>query len=254
MSKIVSFTLAIAFTCCCSLMAQDTRITPGISGLKSGHTSGEKEPAMKSKSDSATCESTCEGEECPVVAKAMEDLPKMVFRIGDQETCCHMTATRMAHEAHEEIEYVVGKKKFRDSQDAFESLVKQTETYVKKFVTPKVCNESGTTSLAGESCQCPDAASKMTDLVTTATGQLKLTYRVGEKEFDKYHDARRFAKKSHQKGMYVVAGEKFENELEARLALAHQKYRSAVVAIQTLKAEKAKSKADGNPEVASNDG
>lgn len=53
-------------------------------------------------------------------------------------------------------------------------------------------------------------------------------------DFEKYHDALKHAKKTQQKGMFVVGTEKHENELEARLALAHKKFRSAVAAMHTV--------------------
>ena len=140
-------------------------------------------------------------------------------------------------------------------QFRIESLVKQTEMYVKKFVTPKVCDESGATSLAGETCQCPNAASKLTESVANATKDIQISYRVGEKEFTKYHDARRYAKKTHQKGVYLVGEEKFKDELEARLAVAHKKYRSEVMALQATKAQAETAEAsEADTEVASKDG
>lgn len=239
MKKIAALSIAFCFVLTAFAGAQDTRIIPGMaSGMNKNKTS--KPGKMPQEGMGGKCESggaTCEGDECPIVAKAMESLPKMVFRIGENETCCHMTATRMAHKAHEEIIFVVGKKTFRNSEDAFEAHVKQTETYVKKFITPKVCAESGATTVAGETCQCTVSAGKMSELVNNATQDLKITYAVGEKEFDKYNDARRFARKTRAKGMYVVTGERFENEFEARLALAHQKFRAAVTAAQTVKTE-----------------
>ncbi len=254
MKKFAALTLTLCFAICTTVVAQDARMTPGmpsskIKGMKT--TKGAAQPKGIDNYEATECS----GEDCPVMAKAMEALPKMVFRIGTEETCCHMTATKMAHENHEEILYRVGKKKFKDSHDAFEALVKQTELYVKRFVTPKVCEESGATMLAGEACPCGATSEKMTEQIVAATKDLKLTYQVGEKKFDKYNDAKRFARKHHQKGMYVVSGEKFENELEARLALAHKTYRSAVAAAQSVKT-KAVSETDtnGSPEVASKGG
>ena len=146
-----------------------------------------------------------------------------------------MTATRMAHEEHEKIVYLVGKKRYHESRDAFEALVKQTEMYVKRFVKPTVCKESGATSVAGQTCDCDESTSKYVSTVSDAIQDMKLTYKVGEKEFDKYHDAKRYAKKTHSKGVYVVDGEKYKDEFEARLALAHQRYKAAVQAIHASK-------------------
>ena len=117
------------------------------------------------------------------MVKAMDSLPKLIFKVGDEETQCHMTATRMARHEHEEIAYVVGKKRFHDSRDAFETLVRQTEMYVKKFVKPKVCSESGATTLAGETCSCKESAARLNEGVANAIKDLKITYRVGEKDF-----------------------------------------------------------------------
>ncbi len=250
MKKIASFSLMFCFAICAVANAQDTRMTPGMK-VRS-NTPARQGPGRSAqdgeagKGDSRLGDS-CEGEECPIMVEAMASLPKMVFKVGDEETCCHMTATRMARESDEKIVYLVGKKRFGDSRDAFESLVKQTEIQVKRYVTPKVCNESGATTIAGETCGCTELAAKMTELVGNATKDLKMTYVVGEKEFEKYHDARRYSKKMRQKGMYVVSGEKFEEELEARLALAHKKFRLAVTAIQSVKASQSAATSETSP-------
>ena len=254
MKKVALLTLTLCFALSAIVGAQDTRMTPGIhssaKGMKSNKTAApDSKGEMCSSEGCATCEGeSCSCDECPIMAKAMESLPKMVFKIGDEETCCHMTATKMAHDTHTRIEYVVGKNKYKNSNQAFQSLVKQTESYVKKFTTPKVCSESGKTTIAGTTCDCPVATAKLTELVGTKTKEMKLCYKVGEMDFAKYHDALKHAKKTHQKGMYVVEGEKFENEWEARLALAHKKFRSAVAAAQSVKTEVANQIESEQPE------
>lgn len=232
MKKVALFALALCFVISASAVGQDARITPGINTGQSGKMGPKMGEGRYGEKPS--CESSCASGECPVVAKAMESLPKMVFKIGDQETCCHMTATRMAHESHSEIVYWVGKRKFKDSHDAFEALVKQTETFVRKSLSPSVCEETGATFIAGQSCDA-DSCDQIAAKVTSTVDGLKLRYAVGEKEFERYNDARRFARKSHRKGSYLVDGEKFENEYEARLALAHKKFRTAVTTIQQTK-------------------
>ena len=242
MKKLLVVFLIVSIWNCSGLDAQDTRITPGlrknVDGLNSPKIKERVKTEKRLRKDKASEGSDCESsscEECPVMTAAMESLPKMIFKVGSEETCCHMTATRMAHEEHEKIVYLVGKKRYHESRDAFEALVKQTEMYVKRFVKPTVCKESGATTVAGETCECNESASKYVDTVSTAIQDMKLTYKVGEKEFEKYHDAKRYAKKTHTSGAYVVDGEKYKDEYEARLALAHQKYKAAVQAIQQTK-------------------
>ena len=89
-----------------------------------------------------------------------------------------------------------------------------------------------------------DISTPFVEAVLAATGELAISYHVGEKKFEKKSEATRYGKRMHQRGAFVVGDEKFENEMEARLALARQKFRSAVTAVMEVKSAQAEQDAE----------
>lgn len=177
---------------------------------------------------------------CPVAA-AMENLPKMTFKVGEEATCCNVAAEALAKKSDAPIQFVVGKTTFDNKEAAFTSLVEETESFVKEFMTPCKCEVSGQTSIAGKSCGCPVEAGKRAELVSTAAAKVTMSYAVGEKTCNCPVEAANLAKTSGAKKEFVVAGEKTCCEMTARLNLARAKYKAAVEALAAAekKTEKA---------------
>jgi len=188
----------------------------------------KSECCASTKTVSAT--DSCPDGGCPIT-KAMDKLPKMVYAVGDETTCCSKSAAALAEKHEKPISFVVGEKKFDNEQTAFVSLVEQTESFVTKFVTPSKCEKSGTTTVAGKACACPVEAGQTADAVKAAVGKVHFTYLVGEKECHCPNEAKSLASKAGEKTVFVVAGEKTSCEMTARLNLARTKYKAAVKAI-----------------------
>lgn len=181
----------------------------------------------------------CQGE-CPI-ATAMGNLPKMTYKVGEEATCCSESAAALAKKAEMPIHFVVGKETFEAKEAAFTSLVEQTEAYVKEFITPCKCEVSGTTKIAGKTCNCPVEAGSTAELVKTAAAKVQMTYAVGEKTCNCPMEASKLAKTSGAKKEFVVAGEKTCCEMTARLNLARAKYKAAVEALVANKKDTATS-------------
>ena len=189
----------------------------------------EKEATPKQCKDGA-CQEQCKDGTCPI-AKAMKDLPQMTYRIGEENTCCSKSADELAKKHNKPIQFVVAKKTYDKKEKAMVALVESTEKFVKDFVTPCKCEVSGSTKIAGQSCNCPVDAGKKTELVKAAVSKVKMSYAVGEKTCNCPKEASAIAAKSGAKKEFVVAGKKTCCEMTARLNLAHAQYKAAVEAM-----------------------
>ena len=216
--KIKSTVFALmAVACCVSIsMAQET----------------EQKPA-------AECEGTCP------VAAAMDELPKMTYKVGEEVTCCSESAAALAKKAELPVQFVVGEETFEAKEVAFTSLVEQTEAYVTDFLTPCACETSGTTTIAGKACSCPVQAGARTELVKAAADKVTMTYAVGEKACACPNEAAALAKSSGEAKVFVIGEAKTPCELTARLTLAQAKYKAAVQAVVASEQKEAPAKTDG---------
>ena len=184
----------------------------------------------------------CQGA-CPV-SKAMEALPAMTYKVGDEETCCGESAAKLAKKSEMPIHFVVAKKSYEDKEAAYTALVEKTEAFVNEFLTPCKCEVSGTTTVAGKSCGCPVEAGHRTELVKTAAEKVQMSFAVGDKECHCPMEAAKLAKDSGKAKEFVVAGEKTSCEMTARLNLARAKYKAAVEALAAAE-KKAAEENDG---------
>jgi len=199
--------------------------------------------ADSAKKDSATCskcpsqavataadgnKSCCSG--CAVSA-AMKNLPVMTYKVGDESTCCSESAGALAKKHDKPIHFVVAEKSYESKEEAFTALVETTEKFVDDFVTPKKCEASGKTFIAGTGCGCPVEAGNKAELVKKAIDEVKMTYVVGDKKCNCPNEAKTLASGSDEKVTYVVAGKETCCNLQARLELAKAKYAAAVKAL-----------------------
>ncbi len=171
---------------------------------------------------------------CPI-AKAMDELPKMTYSVGEHSACCPDSAAALAKKHKIPVTYVVGKKKFDKKDTAFVSLVEQTESFVNNFIEPCKCEVSGKTTIAGKTCDCPVEAGKTAELVKAAAKKVQMTYAVGEKTCNCPNEAASLAKSSGKEKVYVVGAQKTCCEHTARLTLAKAKYKAAVEALAASK-------------------
>lgn len=172
----------------------------------------------------------CPDGQCPI-AKAMDQLPKMTYMVGKEETCCNKSAEALAAKSNAPIHFVVAKKNYDNKEKAFTALVTETEKYVNAFITPCKCEASGTTKIAGQSCNCPVEAGKKAELVKAAADKVKMSYVVGKETCNCPNKAAALAKSSDSETHYVVGEQKTCCQMTARLNLAHAKYKAAVQAL-----------------------
>ena len=189
----------------------------------------ESKKLLASKCNAQNCNpASCV--ECPVAA-AMYKLPRIVFVVGEQKTCCAESAKRIAHESDTSIKYVVAAKTYENEVDAKLALLKETERFVNEFTNPQVCKNTGTTTIAGKNVCCSQAVAQTAELAKAAMATVKMTFLVGEKTCHCACEATQIAKKTGEPTVYAVGAEKTNCETTARLRLARAKYKAAVEAI-----------------------
>jgi hypothetical protein len=189
----------------------------------------QKKECPASKSEVVSVDDKACGQ-CPVTV-AMKKLPVMTYKVGDESVCCSESAAALAKKHDKPVHYVVGKKTFESKGEAYTALVESTEEFVNKFITPRKCEASGTTSIAGSSCGCPVEAGKKAELVKKAVSEIKMTYVVGKEKCHCPTQAKSIASESGETTKYVVAGKETCCNLEARLNMAKAKYAAAVKAL-----------------------
>jgi hypothetical protein len=178
----------------------------------------------------------CEGGTCPAgccaaLASAKEKLPKLVYKVGKETTCCSESAAALAEKSKESVQYVVADKAYTCKNEAFTALVTETEKFVDSFLTVGKCEASGKSTVAGKSFDCCVEAGQKAELVQAAVKEVKVSYKVGDEDACCAGSAAALAKKHNKPIKYVVNGEATECELTSRLNLATAKYMAAVVAL-----------------------
>ena len=213
-----------------------------IAASHAGKDSKETQVAGK---DSKQCDAACsECQQCPV-AKAMEALPKLVYRIGDETTTSPVQAGRISGKSKQKIEFVVENKVFHEETEAFSALVDMTEKFVADFAKPQKCDVSGSTIVAGKSLCCEVAAGEVANLVKKSMDDVKVTYLVGKESVCCPDAAMALAKESGEKVVQLVAGQKCGGcSSTTRLNLARAKYKAAIEAL--LAADKKNSESSAN--------
>lgn len=195
--------------------------------------------------DCKQCDAACsECQQCPV-AKAMDALPKLVYRIGDETTTSPIQAGRLSGKLKRQVEFVVEDKVFQEETEAFAALVEVTEEFVSDFAKPRKCDVSGSTIVAGKSVCCDIAAGEVAKLVSKAMDDVKVTYLVGKESVCCPDAAKALAKQSGEKVIQLVAGEKCGGcSSTTRLKLAHAKYKAAIEAMLAADNENSESSAN----------
>jgi hypothetical protein len=189
--------------------------------------------ATAAKCEAGKC---CEGGKCSAacgaaVANAKEKLPKLVYKVGKETTCCSESAAALAEKSKEAVQFVVANKAYTCKNEAFAALVTETEKFVDSYVAVSKCEASGKTTVAGKSFDCCVEAGKKAELVQAAVKEVRVSYKVGAEDACCPSSAAALAKKHNKPIKYVVNGEATECELTSRLNLATAKYLAAVAAL-----------------------
>ena len=187
----------------------------------------------------STCEDCdkCCGE-C-AVSKAMAALPKMTYSVGTTSLCCEHSAKAMAESEKTHMHFVVAKKEFDSKDKAMVALADVTEKFVKEFASAHKCSVSGKTTVCGTSMECGESAAKMAKIAQEAMSKVAMTYKVGDETCNCPNEAASLAKKSGDKTEYLIAGKATCCSVDARIKLAHAKYRAAVMAVAKMQQKSA---------------
>ncbi len=178
------------------------------------------------------CDKQCAKEcgSCPIEA-AMAKLPKMTYLVGTESTCCSEAAAKLAKEHDSAIKYVVARTTFEDEGRATVALADATEQFVKAFTTAKECKVSGKFTVAGKELCCSVMAGERATLAKNAMKKVEMAYLVGDEKCACPNQATALAKETGKDKVFLVAGEKTCCSFDARIKLAHAKYKAAVVAL-----------------------
>ena len=190
--------------------------------------------AAKTCSSKACSATACaDGAGCPIEA-AMAKLPKMTYLVGTQETCCPDAAATLAKESNSKIQFVAFKKNYDSKTEAMVALADGTEKFVSEFATPKTCAVSGAITVANKQLTCSVMAGKRAKVAKEAMGSVAMTYLVGTETCSCPNAAASIAKTTGVEKQFVIAGEKTTCSVDARVRLAHAKYKAAVTALAKL--------------------
>ena len=174
--------------------------------------------------------SGCESGGCPIEA-AMAKLPKMTYLVGTESTCCSHSAETLAAKHNAPVQFVVDEKTYDSKEDAMVALAETTESFVSTFASTHKCEASGTLTVAGMSTSCSVTAGKRAEMAKKAMDSVDMTYLVGTESCSCPMEAASIAKTSGEKQQFVVAGEKTESKVDARVRLAQAQYKAVVEAL-----------------------
>ncbi|KAA1260262.1 hypothetical protein LF1_28010 [Rubripirellula obstinata] len=184
----------------------------------------------KSCSAESCSMSSCSGGVCPIES-AMAKLPKMTYLIGTESTCCSASAETLATKHDAPIQFVVDEETYDSKEDAMVALAESTETFVSTFASTHKCEASGTMTVAGMSTSCSVTAGKRAAVAKKAMDSVDMTYLVGTESCSCPMQAASMAKTSGEKQQFMIAGETTCCSIDARVRLAHAKYKAAVEAL-----------------------
>ncbi|MDA8745201.1 hypothetical protein N9N28_11255 [Rubripirellula amarantea] len=190
--------------------------------------------------------SACSGAGCPIET-AMSKLPAMTYLVGTESTSCSVSAEKLSAEHNVPVKYVAMKKTFDSKADAMAALAEETEQFVSTFVSTKKCDVSGKFTVAGKELCCEVMAGERAEIAKKAMDSVEMTYLVGTEECSCPNQAATLAKASGTEKQFVIAGEKTCCSIDARVRLAHAKYKAAVTALA-----KADAPADNDEEESAN--
>ncbi|HEY3244802.1 MAG TPA: hypothetical protein VGM03_15785 [Phycisphaerae bacterium] len=185
-----------------------------------------------------------------LVAKVMQSLPHVTYKIGDQETACPEEAAKLA-KADEDVKivYLVGNKSFESKDEAFAQLATVLDSEAEKMLTVRY-------SVDGECMYCPmsaaatakakntemkyrvagvdfanrEQAEKAIDLAKAAVAKVSVTIKAGEAErtVTKLDDDSKPC--SAMKATFIVNGEETHCPIQAKLLLAQARIRAMIEA------------------------
>ncbi len=169
MKLITTIAAVLAISCSATALAQCS----GAAKAKDG------DATVTKTGDKASCSKTCDKSK---TAGTCSGAPKMVYKVGDESTCCEKTAGEMAKKAEKQIVYVVAGKDYADKNEAMTAYRDALETYVDGMATVRF-------AVGSETMSCPVSAEAAAKEKNT-----KVTYRVASMSFENKDEAEKAAK------------------------------------------------------------
>lgn len=172
----------------------------------------------------------------------MEKLPTMTYQVGEQSACCAKSAEKLAEKLGEKVQFVVAGKSYGDKVTAMTALADETEKFVNEFATPKTCSVSHKTTVAGQSMECSEKAAAIAKTIHDAMETVTVAFKVGDKTCSCPMQAAALAKEANQPKETVVGDDSTCCPVEARILVAHARYKAALEALAKLSAEQEETK------------
>jgi hypothetical protein len=179
------------------------------------------------------------------------NLPQMTYRVGDNTTDCPMTAEKLAADHHTQVHYVVGKKAFADKSEANKAYADALDNYFDDMLTVRyavgnksmkcgdsaksIAKKEGTKvnyQLASFRFEDRESAEKAAKTAREAADQVTMKLVVGEKTYSCPMQASHVAKQHGEKVSYCVGDSKTTCEDTARIQVATERIRTALVALE----------------------
>lgn len=175
--KTLATTWAVVFAMCCGASA----LAQCSAKAKDGEAkaAGDKAACAKTCGDKAAAKGCCAGK---ATAGQCGDAPKLVYKVGDETTCCPKTAAEMAKKNDAKIVYVLAGKEYTDQTEAMTAYRDALETYLDGATQVRFV-------VGTEAMSCPISAAAMAKEKNTT-----VKYRVASVNFDNKDDAEKAAK------------------------------------------------------------
>lgn len=241
---------------CCATAKLTGTAQEGKSGCGATQTAGTgcgaKAAGQEGKAGCGSTQLTAAQSEgqCPKSAMcktALASMPKMMYRVGDQELCCPMGAETASKESGKPVRFVVAGEVFDTKELATVKLVSVTETYANDLLSmqfsaggecfrcPVSAEEAAKKAqtavkyrAAGVDFDCKEKAAAALAAAQKAVAGVKLVAYVGDKEYACCVEAGKAAKESGKELVYVVGEQKTPCETTAKLNFAQAKVQAIV--------------------------
>ncbi len=250
---------------CC---AKDKQNTAGVTAAKTVADEGGAgktctKTCDKSQMAKAGCDKTalakdgsCDKSKCDkaLAGAGCCGMPCMMFKVGDETTCCPKTAETLAADKSAKILYVVGEKEFTDKAEALTAYADALDAHFTKFTTVRyvvgdkcvecpqeageLAKSGGATMkycVAGTMFDSKDKADQAATQAQKSAQEIQMTTLVDGKPYTCEHSAATACEKSGKKAEYAVGSScKTECKTTARIELAKARIDAARQAVAKL--------------------
>ena len=218
------------------------------SAKQAGKTTADKQGCAKTCGDAKKVAAGCDKSKC---GQGCGSVPKLVYKVGDETTCCSKTADKMAKDSGASIKFVVAGKEYSDQGKAYTAYADALETRYEQmtelcYMVDGKCvhcpKEAGAAAKAGSKVKYCVASVTFDDKAdaeaaiaraTKAAGEIKMTTTVDGKPYCCAQTAAKVAKDSGKCCEYSVGDCKTKCETTARAELAKARIDAFLKAVQS---------------------